>query len=298
MKKNLIFLSLLGFLFAIFATSCEKDEDTTPEASVVAKFSFTSNNDFIAPSQITFKNESVVPADAGTATYSWDFGNGDTSTEQNPTYTYNAAGSFTVKLTVKAANRSAVETSQSLTIQSGSVFSEDFEALDDEGDLPATWVVVDNDGGTPTDALYDKAWKVVESSKMGSKIAVALSYYDESDIDADDWMITPAIDISDNCYLSWDALSLTSSGKYLDSYEVYVSTTTQDIAGCTAGTKLIQVIDEEAATTADTPGAGVQSYEQSLAAFAGKKVYIGFRLMTSAPGGSELGIDNIKVYKK
>lgn len=36
----------------------------------------------------------------GTATYAWDFGDGNTSTTENPTHVYSAAGTYTVTLTV------------------------------------------------------------------------------------------------------------------------------------------------------------------------------------------------------
>jgi len=45
-------------------------------------------------------------------TYLWDFGNGDTSAEPNPVYSYDAVGNFTVTLTVtdSASNESVDET--------------------------------------------------------------------------------------------------------------------------------------------------------------------------------------------
>ncbi len=51
------------------------------------------------PVTINFTNNSQ--ADAG-ATYSWNFGDGNTSTATNPTHSYNTAGSFTVTLTVQS----------------------------------------------------------------------------------------------------------------------------------------------------------------------------------------------------
>lgn len=290
MKKNILFAVFMGLALILSITSCEKDDDNGTPASVVAKFSFTSDNDFMEPSTITFKNESVIPDGVGTATYAWDFGDGGTATDKDPVYKYEAAGTYTVKLTVKT-DVDPVEYTQDITIQKGELFFEDFESIDDGGDLPDTWVVVDVDGGTPSDDMYDKAWKVVESSQMGSKIAVSTSYYTDADYpDADDWMITPAIEIVDGAYLSFDAKSLTSSGNYPDSYEVWVSTTDQDVAGCKAG-DMIHSVDEEEHETA-------QSYDIDLSSYAGKTVYIGFRLMTPAPGGSELGVDNVKVYVK
>ena len=40
----------------------------------------------------------------------WDFGDGANSTEQNPTHTYSAAGTYTVNLTVSNANGTASKT--------------------------------------------------------------------------------------------------------------------------------------------------------------------------------------------
>jgi PKD repeat protein len=58
-------------------------------------------NDFT----VTFNNES---RDA--TSYSWDFGDGNTSTEENPTHTYAAEGAFEVTLTGTGANGSKEKT--------------------------------------------------------------------------------------------------------------------------------------------------------------------------------------------
>ncbi|MGV3589725.1 MAG: PKD domain-containing protein [Adhaeribacter sp.] len=51
----------------------------------------------------TFTNTSSVPG-GGNMTYQWDFGDGGTSTDQNPTHKYSAAGLYKVKLVVTSAN--------------------------------------------------------------------------------------------------------------------------------------------------------------------------------------------------
>ncbi len=51
---------------------------------------------------------SFTPVTTGTISqWSWDFGDGATSTAQNPTHTYNLAGSYTVSLTVSGADGTA-----------------------------------------------------------------------------------------------------------------------------------------------------------------------------------------------
>ncbi len=92
MKRILVFLTILTVVTGFY--SCEKYELGTPDASSVADFSYTVSNNGNAPCQVTFTNKSL-----NAKGYSWDFGNGKTSTEANPVVTYENPGLFTVKLT-------------------------------------------------------------------------------------------------------------------------------------------------------------------------------------------------------
>ena len=51
------------------------------------------------PHTVTFRNESALGAPP--ATYQWSFGDGEGGTERHPTHTYEAAGTYTVSLTVR-----------------------------------------------------------------------------------------------------------------------------------------------------------------------------------------------------
>ncbi|MEU4676585.1 ThuA domain-containing protein [Micromonospora sp. NPDC023737] len=53
-----------------------------------------------APLTVNFSSEGSRDPDGGTLTYAWTFGDGQTSTEANPTHTYAAAGNFAAQLTV------------------------------------------------------------------------------------------------------------------------------------------------------------------------------------------------------
>ncbi len=68
-------------------------------------------NGYVAPSQVTFTNLS------GNATgYSWDFGDGTTSTQTNPVHIYTAGGTYSIKLI--ATNAQASNTAgKTITIQ-------------------------------------------------------------------------------------------------------------------------------------------------------------------------------------
>lgn len=55
------------------------------------------NNTGSPPLRVSFTDTSTVPEPSG---WLWDFGDGTTSTERNPSHTYTTAGSFTVRLTV------------------------------------------------------------------------------------------------------------------------------------------------------------------------------------------------------
>lgn len=92
--------SLIIWILAWLAfTGCDKNELGYPPASTIANFSVAFNNDGYAPCQATFTNLSL-----NASGYSWDFGNGKTSTDENPVVTFDSAGLYTVTLKCTVAN--------------------------------------------------------------------------------------------------------------------------------------------------------------------------------------------------
>ena len=83
---------------------------TPPNQPPTADFS-PSCNDL----QCTFTDHSSDP-DGRVVGWSWRFGDGSVSNTQNPTHTYNAAGTYTVQLTVTDDQGAPGTTSQSLTV--------------------------------------------------------------------------------------------------------------------------------------------------------------------------------------
>ncbi|MGC9343983.1 MAG: PKD domain-containing protein, partial [Bacteroidales bacterium] len=67
--------------------------------STQARFTFTVSNGAIAPATVSFSNKSI-----NATSYLWDFGNGETSTEENPELEYTLPGTYSVKLTVGTDN--------------------------------------------------------------------------------------------------------------------------------------------------------------------------------------------------
>jgi PKD repeat protein len=80
----------------------------TAPAAPVANFTFTTAKDSL---QVNF-----IDASTGAPTsWSWKFGDGKTSTSQNPVHTYEAAGTYTVTLTVSNANGTS-NTAKAVTV--------------------------------------------------------------------------------------------------------------------------------------------------------------------------------------
>jgi len=108
-KTLITFVSVLGLLTV--NSGCEEDlpaagslVDETPPSAL---FSYTQGeNNYLS---VTFTNESVSATD-----YTWDFGDGNISTEKEPTNIYSGDGDYTVSLT--ASDKLGATSNYSATI--------------------------------------------------------------------------------------------------------------------------------------------------------------------------------------
>lgn len=94
----------------LFIAGCKKDDFPVPPASTVAKFTYTINNNGFAPATVFFTNTSIVPAEVGTVSYVWNFGDTTTSTDESPSHVYTNPGSYTVTLTASTSVSMEVKT--------------------------------------------------------------------------------------------------------------------------------------------------------------------------------------------
>lgn len=79
------------------ADTVTKSINITPKASV----DFTATNHVGCSTPLTVQFQNSTP---GVISWFWEFGDGQTSTEQNPVHTYTSVSSFDVRLTVETAN--------------------------------------------------------------------------------------------------------------------------------------------------------------------------------------------------
>lgn len=108
MKKIVVMIILCLLLFASVGTlglSCD-DEEEEPGV-ITAKFD-ASPKSGEPPLAVEFTDQSE--AEGGITSWAWEFGDGETSTAQNPTHTYEDLGEYTVSLTVSGPDGSDTET--------------------------------------------------------------------------------------------------------------------------------------------------------------------------------------------
>ncbi len=120
LSKNILFMMSLLLSCAMVISSCGDDEpddgggDTEDPSSVVANFS--SQVDADNSLTYNFTNNSVVNGITDTSfDSSWDFGGDGSSTDENPSHTFSAEGTYEVTLTVTASD--GVEGTSSETIE-------------------------------------------------------------------------------------------------------------------------------------------------------------------------------------
>ncbi len=94
LKKTATFLVAIPF----FITACSKDSGPAPTADFTTA---TVGGNTHAPSTINFANSST-----NADTYAWTFGDGGTSSDQNPSHKYSTSGTFNVNLNASSSLKS------------------------------------------------------------------------------------------------------------------------------------------------------------------------------------------------
>jgi PKD repeat protein len=127
--------------------------------------------------EILFTDEST----GAPTSWSWDFGDGGTSTEQNPTYTYSVPGDYTVCLTVTNAS-GMDEVCETVTISLAPVALFMFEPqgggtyqfTDESLNNPTSWSWDFGDGNTSTEQNPEHTYNVVGEYQACLMVANAI----------------------------------------------------------------------------------------------------------------------------
>ena len=128
-------------------------ESVTVEQNTTADFSF-SPDDPLVDEEVSFTDESVTPFNI--TSYSWDLGDGTTSTDQDPVNTYTERGEYSVTLTVEDDEDQTDSTTQIVEVFSRKPTVETDPATD-IGDFEATLngVVVDVGVDSSADVYFE-----------------------------------------------------------------------------------------------------------------------------------------------
>jgi PKD repeat protein len=110
-KNNLNFLKqfILLFLPVFLFTACSDDDDPVLE-DPIATFQYEISDDNFL--EVTFMNFS-----SHATSYSWNFGDGNTSTEENPVHVYAEVGNYDVTLTASNAAGASANFTQTIEIK-------------------------------------------------------------------------------------------------------------------------------------------------------------------------------------
>ncbi|MFC1876593.1 aldehyde ferredoxin oxidoreductase N-terminal domain-containing protein [Thermodesulfobacteriota bacterium] len=159
----------LGDADVVLAPECDFTYDkTTGQGTCTTKFTSTS---LYSPTS-----------------WAWDFGDGNTSTEENPTHTYTAGGKYTVSLTVTNDVGTDTETKTDLiTVNAGQAPSADFDAaaftnkygnvtvnfVDKSTNNPTSWAWDFGDGNTSTAQNPSHTYKKAGSYTVSLEVSNA-----------------------------------------------------------------------------------------------------------------------------
>jgi PKD repeat protein len=184
--------------------------------------------------------------------WSWSFGDGGSSSFQNPTHTFQDAGSYTVSLVVSDGTDSSTETKTDYinVTEPGAdtLLLESFEVS-----LPSDWTVIDNDAD-------GNQWGRFTDDAHDGSISMGVHWNSSGN---DDWLITPQLILTSNSAVSFSFWARSLNATYLEDFNVKISTSGNDVSDFTIA------ID----TVVSTPYAWTE-YSYDLSAYAGQDIYL------------------------
>ena len=120
--------------YTVTLTVSEADGDSDTASVLITAQDAEPDVDFtvspasgVVPLTVTFTDRSTVYDDSS-ITYGWTFGDGETSTQQNPSHTYTLVGTYSVSLTVTDGDGSSITKTAVITARA------DVDDPDDDGD--------------------------------------------------------------------------------------------------------------------------------------------------------------------
>ncbi|MCK5941744.1 MAG: PKD domain-containing protein, partial [Planctomycetes bacterium] len=151
--------STFGVGFSVYKTAATNLGSSDSTDLIVAFLDETSGvvADFTADTTSGAIPLAVQFTDASTGvptTWAWDFGDGNTSTEQNPSHTYATAGSYTVQLTASNATTTNTVTKTNFITAIGTP-TPDFTATPSSGPASLAVTFTDTSTGDPTSWAWD-----------------------------------------------------------------------------------------------------------------------------------------------
>lgn len=283
--KSKLFIFGIVFVLILINNSCNKADFNVPDASTQASFTWTQDIVQVGPDtkfKITFINQSTEAT-----SYSWVFGNGETSSEENPVV-YFDEGEYTVTLTVTSGKElyyNKLTESANLRLLLKNVHF--IESFDEEASL-TNFILIDADGDTQNwywdffeedGYILSRSW----SSQLGP-------------LTPDNWIITPEIDLSEvipgkEIFLNFTVCPTANTAVYrTEHYSVLVSTTG------TQPSDFTEVIWDE--TLTETMENWVfELREIDISTYAGQKIRIAFRHHDSTDK-DRISLNDFEVYSK
>jgi len=270
-----IFSIISLLLLAFILHACKEDEFDVPPASTQADFEYEVNvivideEEEIEHYEVQFTNKSILAQ-----SYFWDFGNGETSTEENPSVTYTQSGGYVVSLTVEPLNEvyyNKLTKTVSFTFGKIVILFEDFnegiDYLDEDTWAPEGWKAIDNDG----DGFN---WYVGERQGVLSMRSQSWTG-DTGPLEPDNWLITPELNLtnfSDEASITFRlnvGVTASTPGFRQENYGVFIAVGNDNLDN-------FELLFNETFST-ETPNWIAHERNIDISDYAGQVVYLAIR---------------------